>query len=227
MSGAGRGEVPVGRSQLRGGPGGGGVGGVHPLHRALEWAHRPLVPWNAGLAAGNRMFYLWIFTTRWSCCQVLSNVLAVVPWVIDFIVDSGWAQEIVRFHLSISIVLSTTSTLHWLVNPVLGLACELAGKHNCDWMWFRTLGKVRTSGVERGTLSAFEDFLCALVKVSTSDRNGDDRGLKANVAGKPGCEWGAKGQRSGAHLPGQSLENTDVKPRNWLPSQAWYHQPRS
>ena len=29
----------------------------------------------------------------------------------------------------------------------------------------RTLGKVRTSGVERGTLSAFEDFLCALVKV--------------------------------------------------------------
>ena len=28
--------------------------------------------------------------------QVLSNVLAVVPWVIDFIVDSGWAQEIVR-----------------------------------------------------------------------------------------------------------------------------------
>jgi len=58
--------------------------------------------------------------------QVLSNVLAVVPWVIDFIVDSGWAQEIVR-----------------------------------------TLGKVRTSGVERGTLSAFEDFLCALVKGST------------------------------------------------------------
>jgi len=57
--------------------------------------------------------------------QVLSNVLAVVPWVIDFIVDSGWAQEIVR-----------------------------------------TLGKVRTSGVERGTLSAFEDFLCALVKGS-------------------------------------------------------------
>jgi len=30
----------------------------------------------------------------------------------------------------------------------------------------RTLGKVRTSGVERGTLSAFEDFLCALVKGS-------------------------------------------------------------
>ena len=28
--------------------------------------------------------------------QVLSNVLGVVPWVIDFIVDSGWAQEIVR-----------------------------------------------------------------------------------------------------------------------------------
>ena len=27
---------------------------------------------------------------------MLSNVLAVVPWVIDFIVDSGWAQEIVR-----------------------------------------------------------------------------------------------------------------------------------
>ena len=30
--------------------------------------------------------------------QVLSNVLGVVPWVIDFIVDSGWAQEIVRYH---------------------------------------------------------------------------------------------------------------------------------
>ena len=29
--------------------------------------------------------------------QVLSNVLGVVPWVIDFIVDSGWAQEIVRY----------------------------------------------------------------------------------------------------------------------------------
>jgi len=57
--------------------------------------------------------------------QVLSNVLGVVPWVIDFIVDSGWAQEIVR-----------------------------------------TLGKVRTTGIERGTLSAFEDFLCALVRGS-------------------------------------------------------------
>ena len=28
--------------------------------------------------------------------EVLSNVLGVIPWVIDFIVDSGWAQEIVR-----------------------------------------------------------------------------------------------------------------------------------
>merc|ERR1712142_358016 len=58
--------------------------------------------------------------------QALSNVLGVVPWVIDFIVDSGWAQEIVR-----------------------------------------TLGKVRTTGIERGTLSAFEDFLCALIRGST------------------------------------------------------------
>merc|ERR1711976_936282 len=49
----------------------------------------------------------------------------VVPWVIDFIVDSGWAQEIVR-----------------------------------------TLGKVRTTGIERGTLSAFEDFLSAIVRGS-------------------------------------------------------------
>ena len=31
--------------------------------------------------------------------QVLSNVLQQVPWVIDFIVDSGWAQEIVRYYL--------------------------------------------------------------------------------------------------------------------------------
>ena len=27
---------------------------------------------------------------------MLSNVLQSVPWLIDFIVDSGWAQEIVR-----------------------------------------------------------------------------------------------------------------------------------
>ena len=32
-----------------------------------------------------------------TACQVLANVLGVVPWVIDFIVDSGWAQEIVRY----------------------------------------------------------------------------------------------------------------------------------
>merc|ERR1711997_20410 len=57
--------------------------------------------------------------------QVLSNVLQQVPWVIDFIVDSGWAQEIVR-----------------------------------------TLGKVRTSGIDRTTLSALEDFLCQLVRGS-------------------------------------------------------------
>ena len=34
-------------------------------------------------------------------------MLAVVPWVIDFIVDSGWAQEIVR---SRSPLLVTTIT---------------------------------------------------------------------------------------------------------------------
>jgi len=58
--------------------------------------------------------------------QVLSNVLQTVTWLTDFIVDSGWAQEIVR-----------------------------------------TLGKIRpVSGIERGTLSAFEDFLSALVRGS-------------------------------------------------------------
>ena len=31
---------------------------------------------------------------------------------------------------------------------------------------YRTLGKVRTTGIERGTLSAFEDFLCALLRGS-------------------------------------------------------------
>ena len=41
-------EVPVGRAQLRGGEGGGGAGGVHTLHRALERAHRPMVPRHAG-----------------------------------------------------------------------------------------------------------------------------------------------------------------------------------
>ena len=30
----------------------------------------------------------------------------------------------------------------------------------------RTLGKVKTTGIERGTLSAFEDFLCALIRGS-------------------------------------------------------------
>ena len=44
----GRGEVPLGRAQLRGGAGGGGARGVHPLHRALERPHRPVVPRHAG-----------------------------------------------------------------------------------------------------------------------------------------------------------------------------------
>jgi len=58
--------------------------------------------------------------------QVLSNVMVVLPWLADFIVDSGWAQEIVR-----------------------------------------TLFKVRPkTGIERGTLSAFEDFLSALIRTS-------------------------------------------------------------
>ena len=38
----------MGRPQLRGGEGGGGAGGLHPLHRALERSHRPLVPRHAG-----------------------------------------------------------------------------------------------------------------------------------------------------------------------------------
>ena len=38
--------------------------------------------------------------------QVLSNVLGVVPWVIDFIVDSGWAQEIVRCDISFGYLIS-------------------------------------------------------------------------------------------------------------------------
>lgn len=58
--------------------------------------------------------------------QVLSNVMPVLPWLSDFIVDSGWAQEIVR-----------------------------------------TLFKVRPkTGIERGTLSAFEDFLTSLIRTS-------------------------------------------------------------
>ena len=44
----GGGEVPVGRAQLRGGSRGGGAGRLHPVHRALERADRPLVPWHAG-----------------------------------------------------------------------------------------------------------------------------------------------------------------------------------
>ena len=52
--------------------------------------------------------------------------------------------------------------------------------------WCRTLGKVRTSGVERGTLSAFEDFLCALVKVLSSDRNGDGH-VMYNLCSKLKC----------------------------------------
>ena len=30
----------------------------------------------------------------------------------------------------------------------------------------RTLGKVKTTGIEKGTLAAFEDFLCALIRGS-------------------------------------------------------------
>ena len=76
--------------------------------------------------------------------QVLSNVLGVVPWVIDFIVDSGWAQEIVRY-----------------------LYCYCLMSHYTDFVFIvRTLGKVKTTGIERGTLSAFEDFLCALIRGS-------------------------------------------------------------
>ena len=41
-------EIPVGRSQLRGGSRGGGAGRLHPVHRALERADRPLVPRHAG-----------------------------------------------------------------------------------------------------------------------------------------------------------------------------------
>ena len=67
----------------------------------------------------------------------------MVPWVIDFIVDSGWAQEIVRCD-----ILSNYRIQSW-IGPL-----------------FRTLGKVKTTGIERGTLSAFEDFLCALIRGS-------------------------------------------------------------
>ena len=87
-------EIPVGRAQLRGGSRGGGAGRLHPLHRALERADRPLVPRHAGSITIH-----WNIKGSYVCLieiQVLSNVLAVVPWVIDFIVDSGWAQEIVR-----------------------------------------------------------------------------------------------------------------------------------
>ena len=82
--------------------------------------------------------------------QVLSNVLGVVPWVIDFIVDSGWAQEIVRYQ---ELPLHDIEALAYLRNLNL--------RHLC-----RTLGKVKTTGIERGTLSAFEDFLCALIRGS-------------------------------------------------------------
>ena len=56
------------------------------------------------------MFYWWswkLLANIFLYWKVLSNVLAVVPWVIDFIVDSGWAQEIVR---SRSPLLVTTIT---------------------------------------------------------------------------------------------------------------------
>ena len=33
-------------------------------------------------------------------------------------------------------------------------------------MMCRTLGKVKTTGIEKGTLAAFEDFLCALIRGS-------------------------------------------------------------
>ena len=45
---SGRGALPLGRPQLRGGEGGGGAGRLHALHRALERSDRPLVSWYAG-----------------------------------------------------------------------------------------------------------------------------------------------------------------------------------
>merc|ERR1712110_793913 len=62
--------------------------------------------------------------------QVLANVLGVVPWVIDFIVDSGWAQEIVR-----------------------------------------TLGKVRTSGVEPGTPAEGAEFSHLCLRLSEEEED--------------------------------------------------------
>ena len=61
-------EILVGRSQLRGGSGGGGAGRLHPLHRALERADRPLVPRHAGTITIN-----WNIKSSYVCLKSKSR----------------------------------------------------------------------------------------------------------------------------------------------------------
>ena len=56
----GRGQVPLGRPQLRGGERGRGAGRLYSLHRALERSNRSLVSWNAGICT----FSLFQFSMR-------------------------------------------------------------------------------------------------------------------------------------------------------------------
>ena len=46
------------------------------------------------------------------------------------------------------------------------LQSPLLASYHQHHLIIRTLGKVKTTGIERGTLSAFEDFLCALIRGS-------------------------------------------------------------
>ena len=183
-------EVSVGRAQLRGGSGGRRVGGVHPLHWALEWAHRPLVPRNAGLPVmrSSQLNLVAGNTNQCFICEQL-NDLVTRFFQMCWQLFPGWSTSsltpagLKRLSGSTSASLLLSELTHWL-KWSLGL-----DQHYCDWALCRTLGKVRTSGVERGTLSAFEDFLCALVKVSASDRIGDTNSSSKSKCFREARTW--------------------------------------
>ena len=124
-------------------------------------------------------------------------MLAVVPWVIDFIVDSGWAQEIVRFQASAL----THCWLKWSLAPKLITIdqpdCDCAG----HWERCEHLGLNEEHFLHLKTFSALLSRFRHQIEMEMITSL--TRALKANVAGKPGRERGAKGQWRGAHMPGQ------------------------
>nr|CAG4649979.1 EOG090X0266 [Sida crystallina] len=62
--------------------------------------------------------------------QSLSNVLPAMEWIVDFVVDSGWPQEMIK-----------------------------------------SLASIRAGAIDASTRTAYEDFLCCLVKAQPAVKN--------------------------------------------------------